>query len=372
MFQSREERSRSEKRLGSSKVQPPQNVSLEDTETDEHPPKDGRPGTVHQRSGRLRPRFDPSREYASAQRVMENRKLVQPQRVHARDPGTDGPPELDTEVKQRRRNPPPPPPSSTMRQPQTGHRALAFARPPPRRDSVTESSQVSERPQLRIRSQETPPQRPMPRRVVATSTMGSSAPPRLQNVVGSASRGEHYDQSRVRDDRRYGSQPQQEAQEWGSSQRRVPSMGRRESLHAWAGHQHSGQQYQGWSNTPPTTQEYWHDPQQGQPQQYSQPAAATQQWHAQQQQQMQQQLPALPTPVYPPGMHQVVQPPPGLSSNVQRTRQGAMTQGASMQCGTAASRQQSPAGTQPQQDRHQSSYGQRYSSTSGYFRQGYQ
>ena len=368
----RKERSRSERRLGSSKGQPLQSVSLEDTETDERPPKDDRPGTVHQRSARPRPRFDPSREHASAQRVIENRKVVQPQRVHGRDPGTDGPPEVDTEAKQRRRNPPPPPPSSTMRQPQTGHRALAFARPPPRRDSVTESSQVSERPQLRIRSQETPPQRPMPRRVVATSTMGSSAPPRLQNVVGSASRGEYHDQSRVRDDRMYGSQPQQETQQWGSSQRRVPSMGRRESLHTWAGHQHSGQQYQGWSHTPPTTQEYWHDPQQGQSQQYSQQAAATQQWHAQQQQQMQQQLPALPTPVYPPGMHPTVQPPPGLSSNVQRTRQGVMTQGASMQGGSAASRQQSPAGTQPPQDRHQSSYGQQYPSTGGYFRQGYQ
>ena len=129
---------------------------------------------------------------------MENRKVVQPLRVRGRVPETDGPTDTDIDVKQRRRNPPPPPPASTMKQPPTSHRALAFARPPPRRDSVTESSQVSERPQLRIRSQETPPQRPMPKRVVATSTVGSSAPPRLQNPVGSASRGEYHDQSRVR------------------------------------------------------------------------------------------------------------------------------------------------------------------------------
>ena len=149
-------------------------------------------------------------------------------------------------------------------------------------------------------------------------------------------------------------------------------MGRRESLHAWAGHQHSGHQYQDWSQQQPTTQEYWHDPQQGHSQHYSQQSAATQHWHVQQQQQMQQQLPALPNPVYPPGMQPIVQPPPGLASNVQRTRQGVMTQGASMQYGSAASRQQSPAGSQPPQDRQQSSYSQQYPSTGGYFRQGYQ
>ena len=167
----RDERSRSERRLESSRGQPLQRVTLEDTETDEHPPRDVRPGVAPERPARLRPRFDPSREHASAQRVMERRKVAQPLRVHGRDPGTDGPPDTDIDVKQRRRNPPPPPPASTMRQPPTSHRALAFARPPPRRDSVTESSQVSERPQLRIRSQETPPQRPMPKRVVATSTV---------------------------------------------------------------------------------------------------------------------------------------------------------------------------------------------------------
>ena len=368
----REERSRSERRQESSRGQPLQSVTLEGTETDEHPPKDARPGVAYERSVRPRPRFDPSREHASAQRVIEKRKVVQPPRVHGRDPGTDGPPETDTEVKQRRRNPPPPPPASSMRRPPTSHRALAFARPPPRRGSVTESSQVSERPQLRLRSQETPPQRPMPTRVVATSMVGTSAPPRLQHTVGSASRGEYHDQSRVRDDREYGLQPQQDRQEWGSSQRRVPSMGRRESLHTWAGHQHSSQQYRDWSQQPPTTQEYWHDPYQGQSQHYSQQSVANQQWHAQQQQQMQQQLHALPNPVYPPGMNPMARPPPGLASNVQRTGQGVMIQGTSMQCGTAASRQQSPAGSQPPQDRQQSSYGQQYPSQGGYFRQGYQ
>ena len=368
----RDERSRSVRRPESSKAPPLQNVSLEDTETDDHPPKGDRPVVAHDRPARPRPRFDPSREHASAQRVMEKRKVVQPPREHGRDPGTEGPPDTDVEAKQRRRNPPPPPPASIMRQSQTSHRSLAFARPPPRRDSATESSRVSERPPLRIRSQETPPQRPMPKRVVATSTVGSSAPPRLQSAAGNVPQGEYYDQSRVRDDRMYGSQPQQDRRDWGSSQRRVPSMGRRESLHAWAGHQHSGHQYQDWGQQPPTTQEYWHDPQQGHSQQYSQQSAATQHWHVQQQQQMQQQMPALPNPVYPPGMQPNVQPPPGLGSNVQRTRQGVMTQGASMQYGSAASRQQSPAGSQPPQDRQQSSYNQQYPPTGGYFRQGYQ
>ena len=149
-------------------------------------------------------------------------------------------------------------------------------------------------------------------------------------------------------------------------------MGRRESLHTWAGHPHSSQQYRDWSQQPPTTQEYWHDPYQGQSQHYSQQSVANQQWHAQQQQQMQQQLHALPNPVYPPGMNPMARPPPGLASNVQRTGQGVMIQGTSMQCGTAASRQQSPAGSQPPQDRQQSLYGQQYPSQGGYFRQGYQ
>ena len=291
-------------------------MSVEETETDDHLLKDDRPVVTQDRPAKPRPRFDPSREYASAQRVMDKRKVVQPPREHGRDPGTDGPPDTEAEVKQRRRYPPPPPPASSMRQPQTSHRSLAFANPPPRRDSATESSRVSERQPSRFRSQETPPQRPMPKRVVATSTVGSSAPPRLQDTSGRAPRGDYYDQSRVRDDRTYGSQHQQERQEWGSSQRRVPSMGRRESLHAWAGHQHSGHQYQDWSQQQPSTQEYWNDPQQGHPQHYPQQPAATQHWHAQQ---MQQQLPALPNPVYPPGMQPSVQPPPGLGSNVQRT-----------------------------------------------------
>ena len=153
----RDERSRSTRRPESSKAPPLQSVSIEDTETDDHPPKGDRPAVAHDRPVRPRPRFDPSREHASAQRVMEKRKVVQPPTEHGRDPGTDGPPATDVEAKQRRRNPPPPPPASIMRQSQTSHRSLAFARPPPRRDSATESSRVSERPPLRIRSQETPP-----------------------------------------------------------------------------------------------------------------------------------------------------------------------------------------------------------------------
>ena len=208
----------------------------------------------------------------------------------------------------------------------------------------------------------------MPRRVVATSTVGSSAPPRLQDTSGRASRGDYYDQSQVRDDRTYEPQYQQDRQEWGSSQRRVPSMGRRESLHAWAGHQYSGHQSQDWSQQQPSTQEYWHDPQHGHPQQYPQQSSASQHWHAPQQ----QQLPTVPTPVFPPGMQPSTQAPPGLGPNVQRTRQGVTSQAASMQYGSAASRQQSPVGSQPPQERQPSSYSQQCPFTSGYFRQGYQ
>ena len=281
----RDERSRSTRRPESSRAQPPQSVSVEETETDDHPHKDDRQVVAHDRPAKPRPRFDPSREHAVAQRIMDKRRVVQPPREHGRDPGTDGPPDTEEEVKQRRRYPPPPPPASSMRQSQTSHRSLAFANPPPRRDSATESSRISDRQPLRIRSQETPPQRPMPRRVVATPTVGSSAPPRLQDTSGSAHRGEYYDQSQVRDDRTYGSQYPQERQDRGSSQRRAPSMGRRESLHAWAGHQYSGHQYQDWSQQQPSTQEYWHDPQHGHPQHYPQQSSATQHWHGQQQQQ---------------------------------------------------------------------------------------
>ena len=69
----------------------------------------------------------------------------------------------------------------------------------------------------------------MPKRVVATPDVGS-APLRLQAMPGRTTRGDYYDQSQVRDDRAYGSQYQQERQDWGSS-RRVPSMGHRESSH---------------------------------------------------------------------------------------------------------------------------------------------
>ena len=93
----RDERSRSERRLESSKGQPLQHVTIEDTETDEHPPKDARPG-LPQRPARPRPRFDPSREHASAQRVMENRKVTQPLRVRGRVPETDGPSDTDIDV----------------------------------------------------------------------------------------------------------------------------------------------------------------------------------------------------------------------------------------------------------------------------------
>ena len=191
----RDERSRSTRRPESSRAQPTQAVSVEESETDDHPTKDDRPVATQDRPAKPRPRFDPSREHAVAQRIMDKRRVVQPPREHGRDPGTDGPPDTEDEVKQRRRYPPPPPPASSTRQPQTSHRSLAFANPPPRRDSATESSRISDRQPLRIRSQETPPQRPMPKRVLATSTVSSSAPPGPQDMSGRAHRGEYYDPS---------------------------------------------------------------------------------------------------------------------------------------------------------------------------------
>ena len=303
-----------------------------------------------------------------AQRLSEKRKAVTTAHEDRSDQVAEVTTDPEAEVRQRRRQPPPPPPASSSRQPQSGRRLLAFARPPPRRESVTESSQISDRPPLRVRSQEISSQRPMPKRVLATSTVGTSAPPRLQVASGRVARGDAYGQSQVRDDPAQALQYPQERQEWGSSHRRVPSMGRRESLHTWAGHQQSGQQYQDWSYRPPSTQEYWHDPQQGHPQSYPQQLSAAQQWYPQQQ----QQFPKLPPPVYPPGMQACAHPPPGLSQTIQRTGHGTITQGATIQYGTAASRQQSPAGSQPPQDRQQSSYSQQYQHPGGYFRQGYQ
>ena len=100
----------------------------------------------------------------------------------------------------------------------------------------------------------------------------------------------------------------------------------------------------------------------------------------QQQQSQQQQLPTLPAPVYPPGMQPTnVQPPPGLGhSSGQQTWQGATTQSAPIQFGPAATRQQSPFGSQPTQgsavDRQQSPFGQQPQESIGRspFNQGYQ
>ena len=368
-----DERSRSTRRQEPPSTQQPQPVQTEVSDTDEQSRKESQPAG-QDRPARTRPRFDPSRDVAAAQRITERRRVVQPPREHGRDPATDGPPDIE-EQEQRRRRPPPPPPATSTRQAQLVHRSLAFARPALRRDPVTESSQPSDRQplRLRIRSQETPSQRPMPQRVLATPKVGS-APPRAYATPSRATRGDYYDQSQVRDDRPHASQYQQERQDWGSSQRRVPSMGRRESAHAWAEQQYSGQYYQDWSQQLPSTQERWHDPRQDYQQYYPQQSSAAQHWPVQQQQQLQQQqqMPSLPAPVYPPGMQPSAHPPPGLGPNVQRTRQGVMSQSASIHYGSAASRQQSPIGSQPPQDRQQSSYGQQYPPTGGYFRHGYQ
>ena len=132
---------------------------------------------------------------------------------------------------------------------------------------------------------------------------------------------------------------------------------------SWFEQRQPSQHYQDWGQQQSTTQERWQDPQQGYQQYSSQQATAAQYWPMQQQQLQQQQLPTLPEPVYPPGMQPAgVRPPPGLGPNVQRTRQGVMSQSASIQYGSAASRQQSPYGSQPPQgsaaERQQSPFGQ--------------
>ena len=99
----------------------------------------------------------------------------------------------------------------------------------------------------------------------------------------------------------------------------------------------------------------WQDPQQGHQAQQQQ-ATAAQYWPtAATATQQQQQLPTLPAPVYPPGMQPTnVQPPPGLGhTSVQQTWQGGTTQNAPIQFGSAATRQQSPFGSQPTQDQLQ-------------------
>ena len=147
-----------------------------------------------------RPRFDPTREQAVAKRIAEKRKAATlPQREHQRDPSTEGPPDVEEARRLKRRFPPPPPPVSTQHV-SSRNRPLAFARPPLRRDSATESSFVpSEREplRLRVRVEGTPPQRPMPKRVLA-QPIGSSAPPRLQTT---SHRPVYQGQSQVRGDR---------------------------------------------------------------------------------------------------------------------------------------------------------------------------
>ena len=116
-----------------------------------------------------------------------------------------------------KRRPPLPPPASSTRQTPSGHRPLAFARPPQRAGSASESSFVpSDRAplRLRVRVEDTPPQRPMPRRQLATP-IGSSAPPtRLETASHRPTQGDYQGQSQVRDDR---SSPWERSGEWHAS-----------------------------------------------------------------------------------------------------------------------------------------------------------
>ena len=93
-----------------------------------------------------------------------------------------------------KRRPPLPPPATSTRQASSVHRPLSFARPPPRgTGSASESSFVpSERGplRLRVRVEDTPPQRPMPRRTLATP-IGGSAPPRLESSAHRPTQGDY-------------------------------------------------------------------------------------------------------------------------------------------------------------------------------------
>ena len=314
-----------------------------------------------------------------------------------------------------KRRPPLPPPATSTRQVSSGHKPLSFVRPPPQRTgSASESSFVpSERGPLRLRVwvEDTPPQRQMPRRTLATP-VGCSAPPRPESTSHRPAQGDYQGQSQVRDDRssqweRSGewhdqrdypersrsrqwqgdqqwterSRYQQERQDWGSTQGWTPGASYRDtgSQSQWRDQHTSSQRYQDWSQQPQNTQGGWQDPHQGHQAQQQQ-VTATQYWPTQQQQPRQQQLPTLPAPVYQPGMQPTnVQPPPGLGhTGVQQTWRGATTQNALIQFGSAATRQQSPFGSQPTQgsaaDRQQSPFGQQPQQSTGRspFNQGYQ
>ena len=256
--------------------------------------------------------------------------------------------------------------------------------------SASESSFVpSDRAplRLRLRAEDTPPQRPMPRRSLATA-IGSSAPPRLETASRRPTLGDYQGQSQVRDDR---SSRWERSGDW-HEQRDYPERSR---LRQWQGDQQwtevtrYQQERQDWGSTqgwnPGTSyvdtgsQSQWRDHQTSS-QRYQQQVIAAQYWPTQQQQSQQQQLPTLPAPVYPPGLRPTnVQPPPGLGhTSVQQSWQGATTQNAPIQFGLAATRQQSPFHSQSTQgsaaDRQQSPFTQQPQQSTGRnpFSQGYQ
>ena len=199
----REERSRSAMRPESPIERQSQVIQVEASETDDPPTKGESQLAIKDRPPRARPRFDPTKEVVVAQRIAEKKRVIQPLREHRRDPSTEGPPDREEERRMKRR-PPLPPPATSMRQASSGHKPLSFVRPPPRgTGSASESSFVpSERGplRLRVRVEDTPPQRQMPRRTLATP-IGGSAPPRLETTAHRPIQGEYQGQSQVRDDR---------------------------------------------------------------------------------------------------------------------------------------------------------------------------
>ena len=181
----REERSRSTRRPESPIEQRPQVAQIEASETDDPPVEGESQLAIRDKPPRARPRFDPTKEHVVAQRIADKKRIVvQPPREHRRDPSTEGSPDCEEERRMKRR-PPLPPPATSTRQASSGHKPLSFVRPPPQRTgSASESSFVpSERGplRLRVRVEDTPLQRQMPRRALATP-IGSSAPPRLEST----------------------------------------------------------------------------------------------------------------------------------------------------------------------------------------------
>ena len=417
-----DERSRSSKRPEPPQQQLEKPPQEEVSTTDDPTSKGGSQLAIKDKPARARPRFDPTEEHVVAQKIAERAERGRmgrpPPREKSRDPSTEGPPTREEERRYQRRPPlPPPATSQPSRQIQGRARTLTFPpQPRPKLGSATESSTVSAggRVSLRLRTRtgDNPPQRPMPMRTSATPIGGSVqqqplATPHRQpqpeyygqsrfrddrsqrwdQSGGWQERGDHQERSRSRqwqDDQQWTEQPwyTQERQDWGSTFRTSRDAG---SQQRWQDQQDPSQRYQDW-NQPTQDHCQWSRSSSGVSQnqqtgQQSQHVTAAQYWSAQQLQQVpqqQSQLPALPAPVYPPGMQPTnIQAPPGLGTgSTHQPWQGGTAQNAPLQFGSAAVRQQSPFGSHFTQgssaDRQQSPFGPHTQPTAGNHPFGYQ